>query len=256
MPEIDTVREKYYKPLEFSEVAGGWLFWMVSVLSIATLLFDKNEYIVVYDIFQASFIVCVLLFFIQGQVQRLYFFPRAEDKRREELLSNSYGVSISHETTVGYYNNNQTNPLKRLAASIMESAFFTREIVQKMLVTQRMKTGGYLIFYFIVVLNRSTNLEILAVAAQAVFSEDIIARWLRMEWLRVRSDHVFNSLNRLFLGKPSFSKLEVQSQAVELFSLYETTKSTAAVLLSSEVFRNNNGNLTAEWDRIRGKLSI
>ncbi|WP_202325021.1 hypothetical protein [Mesorhizobium sp. 113-3-9] len=256
MPRVDTVGGNYYKPLERAEAVGSGLFWLVAILSIAALFVDKVAYPIAFDIVQIVFIVCVLLFFCQGQIQKLYLFPRAEDKRRQELLSNSYGVTLTHEETVGYYNNDQTNPLKRLAASVMESTFFTREIVRTMLVGQRTKTAGYLVIYFVAVLNRSTNLEVLAVAAQAVFSEDIIARWLRMEWLRIRSEQVFDNLTRLFTGKQAFSRPTAQSQAIDFFSFYETTKSTAAILLSSSLFHKQNARLTTEWEQIRGRLGI
>lgn len=256
MSKVDTVGDNYYKPLARSEAVGGGLFCVVAILSIAALFVDKAVYPLASDILQVVFIVCALLFFFQGQIQKLYLFPRAEDKRRQELLSNSYGVTLTHEETVEYYNNDQTNPLKRLAASVMESAFFTREIVRKMLVGQRMKTIGYLVIYLIAVLNRSTNLEFLAVAAQAVFSEDIIARWLRMEWLRIRSEQVFDNLNRLFTARRDFSRRVAQSQAIDLFSFYETTKSTAAILLSSSLFHKQNARLTAEWEQVRGRLGI
>jgi hypothetical protein len=256
MSKVDTVGDNYYKPLELAEAVGGWLFWIVSILSIAALFVDKDAYPLPYDILEIAFILLALLFFIQGQAQKLYFFPRAEDKRRQELRSNSYGVSLTHEETVGYYNNDQTNPLKRLAASVMESTFFTREITRKMLVGQRTKTFGYLAIYLVAILNRSTNLELLAVAAQVLFSEDIISRWLRMEWLRIRSEQVFDNLNRLFTGKQAFSRFSVQLQAIDLFSFYETTKSTAAILLSSKLFHEHNARLTQEWEQIRGRLGI
>ncbi len=256
MPKVDTVGDNYYKPLEQAEAVGAGLFWMVSILSIAALFVDKAAYPLAYDILQIAFIVCVILFFFQGQIQKLYLFPRAEDKRRQELLSNSYNVVLTHEETVDYYNNDQTNPLKRLAASIMESAFFTREIVRMMLVGQRTKTVGYLLIYVVAVLNRSTNLEVLAIAAQAVFSEEIIARWFRMEWLRTRSEQVFDNLNRLFTGRQAFSRPTAQSQAIDLFSFYETTKSTAAILLSSRLFHKHNARLSDEWEQIRGRLGL
>lgn len=256
MPKVDTVGDNYYRPLEKSEVIGAGLFWMVSILSIAALFLDKSAYPLAYDILQIVFIVSVVLFFFQGQIQKLYLFPRAEDKRRQELLSNSYNVVLTHEETVDYYNNDQTNPLKRLAASIMESAFFTREIVRMMLVGQRTKTVGYLLIYVVAVLNRSTNLEVLAIAAQAVFSEEIIARWFRMEWLRIRSEQVFDNLNRLFTGRQDFSRPTAQSQAIDLFSFYETTKSTAAILLSSRLFHKHNARLSDEWEKMRGRLGL
>ena len=256
MATVDTVGKKYYEPLRRLESCAGALFWIISILSIAALVVNKNAVPHLFDLMQIFLIVAVLLFFIQGQVQRIYLMPRAEDARRQELLSNSFNVPLTHETTVDYYNNEQTNPLKRLTASVMESAFFTQEIVRKMLVGQRIKTGGYLVLYVAVLANRSSNLEILVVAAQAVFSEEIIARWLRMEWLRARSEKVFDNLNRLFTGKQGFSRPSVQSQAIEFVSSYETAKATAGILLSSKQFEKHNERLTSEWGQIRGKLGL
>lgn len=256
MSKIDTVREKYYRPLERAESAGGFLFWAVSVLSIATLFIDGKAYPLPYNLIQAMFVACVVLFFVQGQALRLYFFPRAEGKRRQELLSNSFSVPLTHEKTVGYYNNAQTDPLKRLAASVMESSFFTNAIAHKMLANQRTITFGYLFIYIVAAINRSTDLGIIAIAAQVLFSEDIFSRWLRMEWLRIRSEQVFDNLNRLFSSNHSFIEPSTQSQAIDFFSFYETTKSTAAILLSSKHFRANNDRLSEEWKQICYRLNI
>lgn len=256
MAKRDTVGDNYYKPLQQAEKAGDLLFWIVSLISLAALFVDKTAYPLVASILQIVAIVCVVLFFVQGQVQRLYLFPRAEDKRRQELLSNSFAVSLTHEETVGYYNNDQVYPIKRLAASVMESAFFTREISRKMLVAERSKTIGYIVIYVVAALSRSTELELLAVAAQTLFGGEILARWLRMEWLHMRSELAFDNFNRLFSAKPAFTKAAPQSEALDIYTFYETTKSTAAILLSSNIFHDHNLRLTGEWEKIRSRLGI
>ncbi|GAJ96123.1 hypothetical protein [Rhizobium rhizogenes] len=256
MAKVDTVGDNYYKPLEYAESFGGCLFWGGCILSVLALLTDKVAHPTTYDVLQVAFIIFAFLFFILGLMQRLYLFPRAEDKRKQELLSNSFGVALTHEETVGYYNNDQTNPFKRLAASVMESSFFTNAIVRRMLRMQRATTVAYVVVYLIAALNRSSNLEFLAIAAQALFSEEIIARWLRMEWLRFRSEQVFDNLNRLFTNKKPFTKPLAQAQAIDFFSAYETAKTTAAISLSSKLFHEHNIALTEEWDRIRGRLGI
>lgn len=256
MAEIDTVATKYYKPLQRAEKAGDVLFWLISALSIAALFVDKSVYPMASDAVQIALIICVVLFFVQGQVQKLYLFPRAEDKRRQQLLSDSFGVALTHEETVGYYNNDQTSPLKRLAASVMESAFFTNAITRIMLPAERTKTIGYILIYLVAALNRSSDLEFLAIAAQALFGGEIVARWLRLEWLRFRSEQAFNNFNRLFVTRPAFTKAVTQSEALDLFSFYEATKSTAAMLLSQKVFDQHNPRLTQDWEQIRTKLGI
>ena len=254
--EIDTVAKNYYKPLKQADKVGNVLFWLISILSIGTLFIDKISHPLAADVAQIALIVCVILFFIQGQVQKLYLFPRAEDKRRQQLLSDSFGVALTHEQTVGYYNNDQTHPIKRLAASVMESAYFTNAITRIMLPWERTITAGYLVVYVVAVLNRSSDLAFLAVAAQALFGGEIVARWLRLEWLRFRSEQVFNNYNRLFVGRYQFTEKNPQSEALDLFSYYESAKSTAAVLLSDKIFNQHNSRLTQEWEQIRSRLEI
>ncbi|RVK42978.1 hypothetical protein [Sinorhizobium meliloti] len=256
MPKVDTVGDKFYKPLETVEAVGGWLFWLVAVLSIATLLVDKAAHSTPSDYLQIAFIVSVFLFFVQGLAHKLYLFPRAEDERRRELLSNSFNVTLTHEATVEYYNNDQTNPLKRLAASVMESSFFTKEILRKMLRTERATTLGYAAVYFAALSNRSTDLGVASVVAQLVFSEDILMRWLRMEWLRMRSEQVFANMTSFFNAKHSFAKPLGQSEALDHFSFYETAKSTAGILLSSKLFHKHNSELTSEWEKVRGRHGL
>jgi hypothetical protein len=38
---------------------------------------------------------------------------------------------------------------------------------------------------------RGTDLELLAVAAQVLFSEQLLSRWVRMEWLRARVERLY-----------------------------------------------------------------
>ncbi|WP_457578262.1 hypothetical protein [Ensifer adhaerens] len=256
MPKVDTVGKNYYDPLVLMDTIGGLLFWAISILSIVTLFVDKALYPQANIAFQIAFLIFALLFFVHGQVQNIYLFPRAEDARRQEALSNSFSVALSHEETVGYYNNDQRNPLRRLAANSMESVFFTRAIVRKMLRSQRIMTLGYLVAWIAAMAYPSTDLEVIGVAAQAIFSGEIVGRLVRMEWLRIRCEHLFNDFNRLFNGGRTASRSITQAQIIELFAYYETTKSTAAILLSTKIFNEQNPSLTAEWDRIRARIGI
>jgi len=254
--KVDTVGKNYYDPLKHSELAGDTLFWIVSLLSVAALFIDKNAHPAMADTVQVTLIVLVILFFVQGQFQRLHLFPRAEDRRRQQLLSDSFGVTLTHEQTDGYYNNEQTHPIKRLAANVMESAFFTREISKMMLPVQRATSIGYIVIYLIAALNRSTDLGFLAIAAQALFGGEVLGRWLRLEWLHRRSEQAFDNFNRLFTARPPFTKPRAQSEALDLFSFYETTKATAAMLVSSRLFHKHNAKLTQQWEQIRSRLGL
>jgi hypothetical protein len=77
------------------------------------------------------FLIVVGVMFVLGLALRLHWTPRAEDERRRDFLSNAYGISLTHNQTTGYYNNNQTAPTRRVAANVMENSFFTRSITGK-----------------------------------------------------------------------------------------------------------------------------
>ncbi len=255
MAKIDTIRE-YYRPLALAENVGNILFWLVAFFSAAPLFFFNMVPAYTSDILNVAIIICVLLFFLNGLVLRLYLFPRAEDQRRKQLLSDSFGVLLSHEQTDGYYNNDQKNPIKRLSASVMESSFFTYRLSKLMLVSMRVKTFLLIGVFFLATIVRSTELEALSVAAQTLFGGEIVTKWVRLEWLRSRSEMVFNNLNRLFVGKTSFNKPAGQSDAIDQFAFYETTKAAAATLISTNLFRKNNECLSQEWEQIRLGLRI
>jgi len=256
MSEVDPVGKRYYQPLKTINSVTGVLFWLVALFSLATLLVDQEKFQIWYGLIQVFFVVAALLFFVLGLAQRLYFFPRAEDKRREELLGDSYGVEHVGQKSEGYYNNDQEYPLKRLAASIMESAFFTHEVAQSMLKRQRVIVAVYLIIYTFAVFNRTTNLEILVVVAQVVFSEEVMSRWLRMEWLSFRCERVYDQLGRIFRGKQDFTNAYIQLQAIEWFAFYETTKVTSATLISSSLFIKLNDKLSEEWNQTKERLGL
>lgn len=165
-------------------------------------------------------------------------------------------MPLTHDPSQGYYNNDQTNPFRRLAASTMESAFFTAAITRDMLLVERIKILLYLGLWIVAALIRNTDLSIISVAAQIVFGEQTLSKWLRMEWLRSRSEAVYEHLHDLFAANKAGSSPILQAHALAYYSEYETSKATANVLLSPRVFTKRNPELTAEWDRIRASLKI
>jgi hypothetical protein len=84
-----------------------------------------------------------------------------------------------------------------------------------------------------------------------IFSEQILSRWLRVEWLRRQCERTYDDLFRLFQSK---GKLEVS--ALELLGRYEIAKATAAIPLSSRIFEQCCSRMNAEWAKIRATLRI
>lgn len=254
--KLDPIRARYYRPLELAEAFSDGLFWVVAILSIGALAVERSTNPKLYDLVQGAFVIGVLGVFFLGQGIRLYWTPRAEDKRRQDLLSNSFAVAITHEQTSGYYNNEQTNPVRRLSASILENSFFSKNIALKMAHRERVRMVFYAAVWLIALLNRSTDLALGAAMAQAIFSEQIIAKWIRLEWLRMRFERVHEGMYRLIQTTTNFNKDAFRVRVLEAFGEYETSKGYGGITLSAKLFEQLNPSLSIEWSQIRQALKI
>jgi hypothetical protein len=250
----DPIGDLYFRAVEWAELASTWLFYAAGVLSFVVLLVEKKSHPTGYDIAQIAFIVAVAVLFAVDIGIRLYWSPRAEDARRLDLISNAYRVSLTHEQTSGYYNNDETDPLRRLGAAVLENSLFSRTIALSMLDRIRVRMAAYVLLLLVFWLNRSTDLAFAATAALVIFSEHILSHWLRLEWFRMRCDETYRGLYALFQSAPARAALH--PHALQWVLYYETTKADAGVTLSANIFKKLNPKVSAEWTEIKAKLHL
>lgn len=252
---IDEV-EKYYDPISKCDKAVTILFWLIAIISIFIPYsneFLKNHW---YDLLIALFIILVLAHFSISQFLRLNLIPKAEIARRKQLLTDSFGTTLTHDKTNLYYNNKFTPSLERLAANVMENAFFSKGIASKMLLRNRAITGIYLALLIIIFVIRHDNLDLIIWITQLVFSGEIAAKWLRLEMLRARHEKVYDELYSIFLHGLGSSSNGAIASVLNSFADYECAKSSASTKLSSKIFHKLNPKLTEEWKVITIELNM
>lgn len=254
MSRSDPIRTRYYDAVDLADKFSDWLFYVGAALSIVALLVEKQAHPILYDWILIFFAVAVLALFAIGLVSRLYLTPRAEDKRRQDFFGSACGVSLTYEKTDGYYNNDFTEPIKRMAAQVLENSHFSKAIVLRMARFERAKVVAYALIWLVCLLNRQTDLGIVVAASQAVFSEQVVSRWLRLEWLRIRFEKTYDDVYRLFQSRPAAPKFNAMT--LESLGMYETAKANGAITLSSRVFHQLNAELSIEWERIKAELKI
>lgn len=254
MSRSDPIRARYYEAVERADKVSDGLFYSSAILSFASLLVEKHAHPAIYDWVMILFALAVIALFVVGLTCRLYFVPRAEDKRRQDFFTNACGVGLTHEKTDGYYNNDLLEPIKRIAAQVLENSHFSKAIALRMAHAERIKVLIYAILWVVCLFYRQSDLGIVIAASQAVFSEQIMSKWLRLEWLRTRFEKTYDDVYRLFQSKPAEPKF--RAMALESLGMYETAKANGAIILSSGVFRRLNAGLSAEWDRIKAELRI
>jgi hypothetical protein len=253
--KTDPIRKAYYAPLEDAERWEARLFVVGAVLSFAVLFIDRRDHADLYNAIQITFVLVVVALFVIGHAIRLHFYPRAEGRRREDLLANSFSAVIAHEMTVGYYNNNQREPIRRLAANVLESSFFSKEVAADMLKPERLKIAAYLSAWLALAAYQRWDLALTATLAQALFSEQILSKWLRLEWLARRFETSYAQLAQL-LEPQHADEAVAQRRVLEAVVSYESSKAAAALLLDSKVFERRRNALNEEWDGIRTRLRL
>lgn len=134
---------------------------------------------------------------------------------------------------------------------MLENSFYSHDSVAQMAKIERIKIAAYVLLYALVILNRNTDLATIAIAAQIVFSEQIVSRWLRLEWLRRECERTYDDLYPQFQTKG-----QMDAFSIEALGRYEIAKATAAISLSSRVFERSSDRTNADWAKIRGVLGL
>lgn len=250
----DPIGRRYYDPLKSADKVSDILFYVVGVLSLVMPFLNKATNPALYNWGLILFGVSVVTLFGLGMVVRLYLTPRAEDERRKGFLTSACSVELAQEATVGYYNNDLSKPTERIAAQVLENAHFTKSGALRLLKFERTKVIVYFAAWLICVLNRDVDLSWIVAALQTLFSEQVMSKWIRLEWLRIRAERIFDAVYQLFQARPDMTTFN--AIALESFAKYESTKSNASITLSTRIFEANNAVWTAEWEAIKVKLKI
>jgi hypothetical protein len=254
MSRSDPIRKSHYDAVSTADTVSDWLFYIAAALSLVFPFVEKAAHPVAFDWVQYLFVLAVVLLFGIGLASRLYLVPRAEEMRRKDFFSNAMGVHLTHQRTDGYYNNNLTDPSRRMAAQVLENSHFSKAILLRMLRVERTTTIVYLAIWLLFVINRSTDLGWIVAATQAVFGEQLLSKWVRMEWLRVQCEETYGKVFSLFQAGASASHFS--ATAMEAITAYESAKANAGIVLSSKVFNKLNNELSTEWDIIKATLHI
>ena len=248
--------DRYYKPVDQLERVTTLLFWLSTTLSVAVFYGDLLPWPTLENLPSLLFVPAVLLHFALSQYIRFHLLPRAESKRRQVLLSNAFDVPLSSERTNRYYNNPLEPSIKRLAANIFENAFFAKHVCEEMAQRERRNLFIYALIYMVALLMRTTDLGLLIVLTQTLFSGELLIKWFHLEILRQSNERVYDDLYGKFLSGIDMESGKGIASVLHAFSDYETAKARASIKQSSKIFFKLNPELTEEWETIKQKLSL
>lgn len=256
MTRTDPIGPEFYIPLKTAEKISDAAFYLAAALSIVILLVDKTSQPKLYGAVQATFAIAVIAIFVSGIVIRTYFASRAHSSRFADFVSNAFLVPLVPSPSEGYYNPPEGDALVRIGASVLENTLFTKAILGRMLRFERTRICLYVLGWLWAVVYRATDLELLAIAAQVLFSEQLLSRWVRMEWLRARVERLYEDLYALFQSTSDLQSKEFRARVIESLIRYETSKAQAGLSLSSRVFEKLNPELSQKWTSLCDQLGL
>lgn len=252
--KIDCISQKYFGPLKSAESYGGYLFYISAILSFIILLIKKDSHPFAYNVFEICFLLAAIIFSLVSIFIKLYLSPRAQEARYKDFLSHAFNISLSEEQTKGYYNSRESASARKIAAQTLENSFYSKSIISEMRKLEWLKIITYVVIWFILIFNRNTDLSIIALVAQFIFSEQILTRLFRIEWLRYKFEQVYDDLFRLIQSKPQNNFFE--ASALEITGVYEMAKANGGITLSSRIFNAKKDELDERWSKIRQKLEL
>jgi hypothetical protein len=254
--------EKDYRPVERCHKVLSILFWVIAGLTIFNIyqknIIPPNFQELSINISTASYIVLVMFFNIIFLLNRFYYTPRAESKRRQELLSNAFDIRLTTERTNLYYNNPLSPSVTRLGLNVFENTHYGKTICGKMAEHERVRVVLFFAVWTCSAVWRHTDLQLLGFLFQVIFSTQVALRCFSIEITRAKFESLFNQLHTLFLDSDSGKRNDTFFivNILAIFAEYESAKAAAMFKQSSKLFKENNDRLSAEWATIKKELNL
>ena len=235
-----------YKKVNILKNIGNIIFIFVFLFSIIVLLDFKYR-----NIFVLVLIIVTIANIIISNINDIYLIYFAEEERRKSLIKESFDINITLKETKNYYNNKEKPSLKKLGLNSMESVFFTKRIVDKMMPIEMIKSVVCLLIYvFLLIVVKDLNVILLV--TQTIFSAELIIGFLKFCFFKMKVDKLYDELKNLFcvVGVNESTEILLLCHSIN----YECVKSYYKVLVSSKIFKKYNDKWTIEWKNMLKKL--
>ena len=135
---------------------------------------------------------------------------------------------------------------------------FSFEVSKKMLHKERCKVIIFLGIFIVLVLIRSTHIEVILFLVQFLFGTSIINSWLKLESYKSETEKIYNKCRAIYLSnneKQKLTKLNL-SKILDVTIEYEALKARTGVMLSTKIFNKINPRVSEEWEEIKKELKL
>lgn len=154
--------------------------------------------------------------------------------------------------TKNYYNNSEGSSIEKLGLNCYESTFFTKKVVDKMMLGWIIKFTVFIVIYIFLMIQLE-NLDVLLTITQTVFSAEIICYFIKLCYYKFQLDKVCKEFQDIFfvLG---LANVDTKILILDATLDYECLKSYCKISTSSKIFFKNNEQWSREWQILIKKI--
>lgn len=243
---------QYFQKAAKWQGIGTWLFSLNSLLSVG-LIFLKDSRV---EPFLAVLLCVLVVGSVFVSIWSRCIINNGNTAQREAQFSDAFGVGCEHPVRDGYYNSSLGPGLRRLLATTCESAGLTKEILGEMVTAQLFKVVGFGIIFLAYVCYSKTDASIVAVAAQTLFSGELIGSLVEMMRYSNKVKIAGQALLNFFRTSANLDDPHAVAIGLSAHVDYECAKEEAAILLDSKIYNRLNPSYTERWNRLRTEFKI
>lgn len=232
-----------YRPSEILEKIEKVFFCLDIVVALVALISNET----ISSIAIVVQIVVALLYFVSNTIDDGCFWYEAEKQRRKNGIQNGLGMRLSEYDTEEYYNNNLPHSLEKYGMNILESNYFSKIIVGKML----LKVGAYAlgaVVALVIACRFVSDGNVLLLIAQTTFSSYVLVDFVMLLLYKIRLEALYIEAYNVFIlgSRTHINQAWIISYVVE----YEAIKAHYKIRLDQKIFNKMNGELSAKWQDI------
>lgn len=238
---------RQYKKIEMFNGFVFVAFVIATLLSVIISYFSDTQNLELVNRLSGVHIFLSMIGFGFSLYVREIAFPKAEDARCRDNLSNAYAVCFGGAKTRGYYNNSYKNPYVVAAAHTLENIFFTKELLNTVLLKKHIHIAAIAVGIVIAGILNLLDMPRVVIVSQFLISEPILSDWIKTIWLKRKCEHLFDYMVAVFQGNPND---QFKCKTFYVTTAYEAAKAHAGILIPETVFERMNSRLSEEWDKL------
>ena len=249
MSRRDDINILYQPSKVLKNVCTGLFIADIVVSLIAVYAADS-----VVSYLTTALVVLAFLYMALSVIDDGVYWFRAESARRKNSIQTAYSIRLDKYETSGYYNNDIDDPELSYATNQFESAFFTKEISEKMLIDAVVKMV-VAVTILIISCRLIANNDVFLIVAQAALSafvlEDSIRHIIFTQRIKTLYNEAYHEFITVGISKPA-QRVWLRYFCVE----YESIKAHYRIRLSESLFKKMNSRLSEEWNTLSEQITI